>query len=184
MPKQVLYSATVPLGAGDLVAKLGGEVDSSAGPVPYFVSLPYSKPDTKMYSWAAWGAILHVIGWAAAFTFDILAMTKIDSKADTELMEYWIYGIVILGLGLGFVVLSMIVHKFAPIKEGSMPPALLSVITAGVTLSQLFAFLSLLKHTQLVDASHQKDLRHFLIWGLVSKLYVSSCLRNNIIGAK
>ena len=97
-----------------------------------------------------------------------------------------IYGMVILAVGLGFVVLSTIVHMASKygIQPGGMPPALIAVITAGVTLSQLFAFLSLLKHTQLTDVAHQKDLRHFLIWGLVSKMYVSAVLRNNIITAE
>tara|TARA_Y100000768_G_scaffold107564_1_gene78978 strand:+ start:22674 stop:23240 length:567 start_codon:yes stop_codon:yes gene_type:complete len=186
MPKQVLYSATVPLG-GNALDKLGGNnpETTTKGPVPYFISYVYSKSESP-YRWSAFGAILHVIGWICALTFDIMALTKIDGDNDKELMDYWVYGMVILAVGLGFVVLSTIVHMASKygIQPGGMPPALIAVITAGVTLSQLFAFLSLLKHTQLTKVGDQKDLRHFLIWGLVSKMYVSAVLRNNIITAE
>ena len=177
MPKQILYSATQPLASGDLANKLRNV--ETHGKVPYFVSFPVSENKTDPQY--VFGLLAHVGAWICAIIFDAMAGSKIDSKVDKELWDYWLYNIIILGAGFGVIVIALLVHMMKPITPKAMMPAFLSVITISGTLCTLFCGLLLLKHDDLAKDKDEKDLRHFLIWGLIAKLYASACVRNNVM---
>jgi hypothetical protein len=165
------------------------------GVVPYFVSGPLS--DKAVIGWA--GAILHVIAWALGVLFDVLLVGKIytvdddyQTVLDKRAHDYWLWSFILFCIALGVLLLLTGLHAGGAfvIREGATPPFLMTIITAGAIITNLFAFLlveiepsGLWGYMNLTDVDEKNqfasDYRHFAIWALLSKVYIWQFIANN-----
>ena len=192
--RQVLYSATVPLGGAATQAKFENK-KTERGLVPYFVSGPLAR--SGMIGFV--GTALHVAAWLVAIIFDIIIGVAIDQDNSPGAFTYWLYGFISLGVGFVALVSVTVWHAVSSpenkIPEGGAPPFLMSLFIGGAQISLTLTVLQMIASlgqpgtdfynypNETVTIKEQKDYRdaqrNLMVISLVSKMYVVQFLKNN-----
>lgn len=191
-----LYSAQVPAGYNTAhTGKVSWEQAATKATkavswLPYIVSGPLSDGYRVV---GTIGALVHVLFWVMSLVMDGLLVSRGDSAAgwspDTGL-NFSIFSLVFTLVGFLTLLVIVITHvATSGIKDGGIPPFLLTLVTGSVKIT-IGLMLILLIHvpsaggydaTGAADATHAwHEQRWILILSFLAKVYVSEALASNI----
>mgnify|MGYP004286551809 FL=1 len=194
-----LYAAQVPAGYNTAStgkvntwndrATEGAYTQRSSKWLPYIVSGPLSD---GMWIVGTIGAIVHVLMWVFSLVMDGLLVSRGDSAggwgSDTGL-QFAIFSLIFTLLGFVTLLVICVTHwATSGIKDGAIPPFLITLltgsvkITIGIALVLLIGIGGAVYHTptgdDLMHYSHEQ--RWIVILNFVSKTYVATALAANI----
>ena len=195
-----LYSAQVPAGGYNTAST--GKVNSwdsratesaytqrSRNWLPYIVSGPLSD---GMWIVGTIGALVHVLMWVFSIVMDGLLVSRGDSAggwgSDTGL-QFAIFSLIFTLIGFVTLLVICITHWATDgIKDGAIPPFLITLltgsvkITIGIALVLLIGIGGAVYHTptgdDLMHYSHEQ--RWIVLLNFISKTYVATALAANI----
>ena len=192
-----LYSAQVPAGYGtQSTGKMANSWEGRATKptkatkfLPYIVSGPLSD---GMWIVGTIGAIVHVLFWIFSIVCDGLLVSRGDSAVgwgpDTGL-QFSIFSLVFTLIGFVTLLVITIIHWATDgIKDGGIPPFLITILNGSVyvTIGIAFAFMigiaGAVYHTPTGDdhAHFNHEQRWVVFLNFISKLYVMTALASNI----
>lgn len=187
-----LYSAQVPAGYNTAhTGKVSWEQAAtkavkSVSWLPYIVSGPLSDGYRVV---GTIGALVHVLFWVMSLVMDGLLVSRGDDAAPAGL-KLSIFSLVFTLIGFLTLLVIVITHvATSGIKDGGIPPFLLTLvtgsvkITVGLMLVLLVAMMSgggydSTGHTDPMHAWHEQ--RWILLLSFIAKIYVSEALASNI----
>lgn len=195
-----LYSAQVPAGGYNTASTgkvntwsdrgtEGAYTQRSAKWLPYIVSGPLSD---GMWIVGTIGAIVHVLFWVFSIVMDGLLVSRGDSAggwgSDTGL-QFAIFSLIFTILGFVTLLVVCITHWATDgIKDGAIPPFLITLltgsvkITVGIALVLLIGVGGAVYHTATgADLAHYNhEERWIVVLNFISKTYVMTALNANI----
>lgn len=193
-----LYSAQVPAGYNTAsTGKVntwsdrgteGAYTQRSAKWLPYIVSGPLSD---GMWIVGTIGAIVHVLMWVFSIVMDGLLVSRGDGGlwgADTGL-QFAIFSLIFTLLGFVTLLVICITHWATDgIKDGAIPPFLITLLTGSVKITVGIALVFLIyiatgtMHTATGDdlAHYSHEQRWIVVLNFVAKTYVATALAANI----
>ena len=194
-----LYSAQVPAGYNTSATGKqntwsdrgteGAYTQRSSKWLPYIVSGPLSD---GMWIVGTIGALIHVLMWVFSIVMDGLLVSRGDSTggwgSDTGL-QFAIFSLIFTLLGFVTLLVVCITHWATDgIKDGAIPPFLITLltgsvkITIGIALVLLIGIGGAVYHTptgdDLMHYSHEQ--RWVVLLNFISKTYVMTALAANI----
>lgn len=187
-----LYSAQVPAGYNTAhTGKVSWEQAATKATkavswLPYIVSGPLSDGYRVV---GTIGALVHVLFWVMSLVMDGLLVSRGDAAAAAGL-KLSIFSLVFTLVGFLTLLVIVITHvATSGIKDGGIPPFLLTLvtgsvkITVGLMLVLLVAMMSGMGydstgHTDTAHAWHEQ--RWILLLSFIAKMYVSEALASNI----
>lgn len=194
-----LYSAQVPAGGYNTASTgkvntwsdrgtEGAYTQRSSKWLPYIVSGPLSD---GMWIVGTIGAIVHVLMWVFSLVMDGLLVSRGDGAvwgADTG-MQFAIFSLIFTLLGFVTLLVICITHWATDgIKDGAIPPFLITLLTGSVKITVGIAFVFLIyiatgtMHTPTGDdlAHYSHEQRWIVVLNFVAKTYVATALAANI----
>lgn len=194
-----LYSAQVPAGYGtQSTGKMSNSWEGRATSdtksskyLPYIVSGPLSD---GMWIVGTIGAIVHILFWIFSIVCDGLLVSRGDSAggwpADTGL-QFSIFSLIFTLIGFVTLLVITIIHWATDgIKDGGIPPFLITILTGSVKVTLGLALVLLINigfaayytpPAGTVDTDHAHHEQRWIVFlSFVAKTYVMTALASNI----
>ena len=189
-----LYSAQVPAGYGtQSTGKMSNSWEGRATSdtksskyLPYIVSGPLSD---GMWIVGTIGAIVHILFWIFSIVCDGLLVSRGDAAADHGL-QFAIFSLIFTLIGFVTLLVITIIHWATDgIKDGGIPPFLVTILNGSVYVTIGIALVTLVNigavgwydASGAVDSAHAHHEQRWIVFlNFVSKLYVMTALASNI----
>ena len=188
-----LYSAQVPAGYNTAnTGKVSWEQAATKATkvhswLPYIVSGPLSDGYRVV---GTIGALVHVLFWVLSLVMDGLLVSRGDYGTAAAGMKLSIFSLVFTLIGFVTLLVIVITHvATSGIKDGGIPPFLLTLVTGSVKITvglMLVLLVAMMSgkgysssgHTDSDHAWHEQ--RWILLLSFIAKIYVSDALASNI----
>lgn len=189
-----LYSAQVPAGYNTAhTGKVSWEQAATKATkavswLPYIVSGPLSDGYRVV---GTIGALVHVLFWVMSLVMDGILVSRGDAATGDTGLQLSIFSLIFTLLGFLTLLVIVITHvATSGIKDGGIPPFLLTLVTGSVKIAAGIAFVFLLNlhyagyysppagTVDMVHANHEQ--RWIVVLSFIAKVYVSEALASNI----
>jgi len=193
-----LYAAQVPAGYNTAsTGKVntwndrgteGAYTQRSSKWLPYIVSGPLSD---GMWIVGTIGAIVHVLMWVFSLVMDGLLVSRGDAAMGDNGLQFAIFSLIFTLLGFVTLLVICVTHwATSGIKDGAIPPFLITLLTGSVKITLGLALVLLINlgftgyyspPLGTVDMNHANhEQRWIVVLNFVAKTYVATALAANI----
>ena len=184
-----LYSAQVPAGYNTAhTGKVSWEQAATKATkavswLPYIVSGPLSDGYRVV---GTIGALVHVLFWVMSLVMDGILVSRMEGGTNMtdDGLNFSIFSLVFTLVGFLTLLVIVITHvATSGIKDGGIPPFLLTLVTGSVKITIGLGFVMLVNimlHYIAADSHAHHEQRWILMLSFIAKIYVSEALAANI----